>query len=78
MEILIVIAFLVVFYLAMLFIFSLKGKLPLMVQAGIIGILLLWFWTGHEGNLPAKVLITVISLGGLVREFYKFKAEQLE
>ncbi|HMP99857.1 MAG TPA: hypothetical protein PKC24_08755 [Cyclobacteriaceae bacterium] len=78
MEILLAIAFLTIFYLANRFIFSLKGKMQLIVQLSVIGTLLLWFWISPEGNLPAKVLVTVVSLGGLFREFYKFKAEQLE
>jgi hypothetical protein len=60
------------------FIFSLKGMLQLAVQTSIIGILNLWFWVEMDGNFAFKVLFTIICVIGLGREYYKFKAEQLE
>ncbi len=77
MEILLVIAFLIVFYLATRFIFSLKGMLQLRVQACCIAILLVWFWTGMDGNFTFKIFFTTMSLVGLGREYFKFKAEKL-
>jgi len=77
MEILLVVLFVVI----MAGVYYLKTRLPtriLLPLSLLIGIaMLIWFWGFWEGEIPGRVLITVLVLSGLYTTFRKQKAKKM-
>lgn len=76
MEIILV----VVFVLTIISINFLKSKLPTQVLfplSLIIGLsMLIWFWVFKEGEIPVRILITVLIVSGLYTSFRAQKAKK--
>jgi hypothetical protein len=77
MEIMLVI----LFVLIMVGVYYLKTRLPtriLFPLSLIIGIaMLIWFWGFWEGEIPGRILVTVLVLSGLFTTFRKQKAKKV-
>lgn len=77
MEIILV----VLFVLIMVGVYYLKTKLPtkiLFPLSLLIGIaMLVWFWVYWEGEIPGRILVTVLILSGLYAAFRKQKAKKI-
>jgi hypothetical protein len=77
MEIILV----VLFVLIMVGVYYLKTRLPtqiLIPLSILVGIsMLIWFWIFWEGELPGRILITVLVLSGLYTTFRKQKEKKV-
>ncbi|MDF1560520.1 MAG: hypothetical protein P1P83_09975 [Bacteroidales bacterium] len=77
MEIVLVI----LFVLIMVGVYYLKTRLPTKILFPLslfIGIaMLIWFWVFWEGEIPGRILITVLVLSGLYTTFRKQKAKKV-
>jgi len=69
------------FVLIMVGVYYLKTRLPTKILFPLslfIGIaMLIWFWVFWEGEIPARILITVLALSGLYTTFRKQKAKKV-
>jgi hypothetical protein len=77
MEILLV----VLFVLVMVGVYYLKTRMPskiLLPFSLLVGIAMLaWFWGFWEGEIPGRILVTVLVLSGLYATFRKQKAKKV-
>ena len=77
MEIILV----VLFVLIMVGVYYLKTRLPTKILFPIsllVGIaMLIWFWVFREGEIPGRILITVLVLSGLFTTFRKRKTKEV-
>ena len=77
MEIILVILFILI----MVGVYYLKTRLPTKILFPIsllVGIaMLIWFWVFREGEIPGRILITVLVLSGLFTTFRKEKAKKV-
>jgi len=71
----------VLFVLIMVGVYYLKTRLPsriLLPLSLLIGIaMLIWFWVFWEGEIPGRILVTVLVLSGLYTTFRKQKAKKM-
>lgn len=77
MEIILVL----LFVLIMVSVYFLKTRLPISILFPLslfIGLaMLIWFWVFSEGELPGRILITVLILSGLYTTFRTRKAKKV-
>ncbi|HQK69410.1 MAG TPA: hypothetical protein PLL94_14830 [Bacteroidales bacterium] len=77
MEIILV----VLFVLIMVGVYYLKTRLPIKILlplSVLIGIaLLIWLWVFREGEISARIIITVVVLSGLYETFRKRKSKEV-
>jgi|GEM_PF-848672 hypothetical protein len=77
MEIVLVVLFVSI----MVGVHYLKSRLPTKILIPLslfIGIaMLIWFWVFWEGEIPGRILITVLVLSGLYTSFRKRKAKEV-
>ena len=77
MEIILV----VLFVLIMVGVYYLKTRLPIKILLPLsllFGIaLLIWLWVFREGEIPARIIITVVVLSGLYATFRKRKPKEV-
>jgi len=77
MEIILIVLFVSI----MVGVYYLKTRLPqqiLLPLSLFFGIaMLIWFWVFWEGEIPGRILITVLVLSGLYTTFRKQKAKKM-
>jgi hypothetical protein len=71
----------VLLVLIMVGVYYLKTRLPIQILFPIslfIGIaMLIWFWFFREGEIPGRIIVTVLIMSGLYTTFRKRKTKEV-